>query len=176
MRNINKIKLIITVALTILLACADDSEDKSALKSYLSTEKHEQHLTGIVNCIDFLGYGYDNVVSKSQLDSMKNAADAYLAYLDGYAPKFKSTRQILSGYQETARTYRDELDRLPARIDAYRAVCNEIDSLEAQSRESKAIVLRNQRDTIRESITNRFLMKRTQMFLDEIAGLFERLD
>lgn len=167
---------LLTLLILYFIFCARDHEDILALKNYLSSKEHEQYLSNVVNNLDFFKFGYDNIIAPNQLDSLRKVNQTYLAYLIKYKPEYELPRKIQQNFIEIAQSYQNEFDQIPRRIEAFRKLSATIDSLEALSEKSKLIELTNKRKILRESITNKFLIKRTQIFINDITNQFFKLN
>jgi len=171
-----RIRKLFVFLILFFVFCARDREDIQALKNYLSTTEHQQYLRDTIKSLGILKFGYDNIIAPKQLDSLKQVNQAYLAYLKKFEPKHKSTRKIQQSFINIGQSYQNEFEQILKRIEAFREFNATIDSLEALSRKSELIELKNQQRLLRESITNKFLIKRTQIFIHDITTQFCKFD
>lgn len=157
------------LTLVLLSGCSRDREDVKAFKDYLTGAEHESHLRTLVLSIDFLKFGYDNIVSKAELDTLQLLSTQYEKFLKGYQPQFKSTLKLQKELMDPVAEYSTALIKLRDRIDLYQELTQLQDSVGVEKNFEKADSLEQQARIIRESITNKFLIQLTIILIDDLT-------
>ncbi|MBN2090601.1 hypothetical protein JW964_13400 [candidate division KSB1 bacterium] len=158
------------LTLVLLSGCSQDQEDIKAFKDYLTSADHENHLRNLVLSIDFLKFGYDNIVSKEELDTLQLLSKQYQNFLTGYKPQFKSTQKLQKELMDPVSEYTTSLTKLRDRIDLYQELTQLQDSVGVEKNFEKADSLEQQAQIIRESITNKFLIQLTIVLIDDLTA------
>lgn len=158
------------LTLVLLAGCTRDKEDIKAFKEYLTCDEHENHLKNLVLSIDFLKIGYDNIVSKEELDTLQNLSQKYQTFLTGYKPQYKSTQKLQKELMEPVTEYSTSLSKLRDRIELYQELIQLQDSVEVEKNFQRADSLEQRAQIVRESITNKFLIQLTIVLIDELTA------
>ncbi len=158
------------LTLVLFAGCSQDKADIKAFKDYLTSAEHENHLRSLVLSIDFLKFGYDNVVSKEELDTLKYLSQQYQKFLTGYKAQYKSTQKLQKELMDPVSEYTTSLTKLRDRIDLYQELTQLQDSVGVKKNFEKADSLEQQAQIIRESITNKFLIQLTIVLIDDLTA------
>lgn len=163
-------------SLLLVLNCSRESQDVKALKRYLTSDEHERYLKKIALSINFIKVGYDNVVAEVHLDTLHGATDNYLRFLNGFQPQHETSRRFQNALAQPVINFRTDLTKLGERISVYRALSSQVDSLTAVHQTQNLESLGQQQQMIYSSITNKFLLQRIILLIDQITTEVKKIN
>ena len=156
-------------------SCNRDHSEMSILKEYLTSDKNTHHLQRITYSVDLFRLGYDNPVPEKQLDSLRQATDAYLVFLKSHHVTDKTVRQRQQEVIKPVTQFRQRLMDLRMRLDAFRVVHMQLDSLSQAGNKVDIHQLERRERALRRSITTRELIRHTIKMLQQVTRAIKRL-
>lgn len=170
-----KVQIFILLSLIVGFACNRDQEDIQAFKAYIVQVEHEEKIRKIVAEVNFLKFGYDNVISGEILVSLKQGVAEYQQFLGGFQPRYNSTRKMQQNFLHLADSLRMDLDKLEERIGLYAELKTRLDALTTGENRQELVLLDRQEQLIRQSITNKIIIQRMILFIDELTIQLHRI-